>query len=36
MRSYPALVSFTDGKITGLIEGSEKDPLTIKGYRRIY
>ncbi len=28
--SYPALVTFTDGKITGLIEGSEKDPLTIK------
>ena len=28
--NYPALVTFTDGKITGLIEGDSNDPLTIR------
>ncbi len=27
--NYPALVEFTDGRVTGLIEGNEKEELTV-------
>ena len=27
--NYPLIVEFTDGKVTGLIQGEEKNPLTI-------
>lgn len=28
--NYPLIVEFTDGKVTGLIQGEDKNPLTIK------
>lgn len=32
-KNYPLLVEFTDGKVTGLIQGKEDKPLTIKSVK---